>query len=107
MWFLQRHRRREVAAGPQARSIAPNALETNLYAGVRKAELACDSVGGCDGRVGQEFGLARHRKTAEEPVLEAADDVSGVTSEKPQRRRCEARRIPLIADDDDLLLGAD
>ena len=47
-----------------------------------------------------------NRRTAGEPILKATDDVSGVTSEKPQRGRRKARRIPLIADDNDLLLVA-
>jgi hypothetical protein len=51
-------------------------------------------------------GSARHRKTTQEPILEATDDVSGVASEKPQRGRRKARRIPFIADDEDLLLVA-
>ena len=41
------------------------------------------------------------------PLLEATDDVSGVTAEKPQRSRREARRIPFIADDENRLLAAD
>ena len=51
-------------------------------------------------------GPARYRKTAREPILKATDDVSGISTEKPKSSCREARRIPFIADDDDLLVVA-
>lgn len=43
---------------------------------------------------------------ARKPILEATDDVCGIPTEEPKRGCCEARRIPLVADDHDSLLVA-
>ena len=51
-------------------------------------------------------GSAHYRKTARDPILETADDVSGIATQKPKRNCREARRIPFIANDDDPLVVA-
>jgi hypothetical protein len=52
-------------------------------------------------------GSADYRETAGEPILEAADDVGGVTAEQPKRPCRATRRIPFIADEHDPLVVPD